>query len=98
MPKGDIGIIGVTISPVNPNRIWAIIENENGGVFRSEDGGDSWENINSDRSLRQRAWYYSRIYADPNDMNTVYVMNVSYHKSTDGGYTFSSKCTPWRPP
>ena len=94
MPKGDIGIIGVTISPVNPNRIWAIIENENGGVFRSEDGGDSWENINSDRSLRQRAWYYSRIYADPNDVNTVYVMNVSYHKSTDGGYTFSSKNAP----
>ena len=94
MPEGDFGIIGVSVSPVNPDRVWAIIENENGGVFRSDDGGDTWENINSDRNLRQRAWYYSRIYADPNDVNTLYVMNVSYHKSTDGGYSFTSKYAP----
>ena len=94
MPEGDIGIVGVAVSPVNPNRVWAIIENENGGVFRSDNGGETWENINSDRSLRQRAWYYSRIYADPNDVNTLYVMNVSYHKSTDGGYSFTSKYAP----
>ena len=94
MPEGILGIIGVTVSPTNPDRIWTIIENENGGVFRSDDGGTTWEKTNSDRSLRQRAWYYSRIYADTQDPNTVYVMNVSYHKSTDGGKTFSSANAP----
>jgi len=64
MPKGDMGIIGVTVSPADPDRLWAIIENEKGGVFRSDDGGKKWALVNSDRSLRQRAWYYSRIYAD----------------------------------
>jgi hypothetical protein len=62
--------------------------------YRSDDGGETWENVNSDRSLRQRAWYYSRIYADPKDENTVYVMNVAYHKSTDGGRTFKSAYAP----
>ena len=94
MPEGTIGIIGVTVSPVNPNRVWAIIENDKGGVFRSDDGGDNWELTNSDRSLRQRAWYYSRIYADTKDENTVYVMNVAYHKSTNGGKTFTSHYAP----
>lgn len=94
MPEGTLGIIGVTVSPANPDRVWAIIENENGGVFRSDDGGKTWEKTNSDRSLRQRAWYYSRIYADPKDADKVYVMNVSYHKSTDGGKTFSSHNAP----
>ncbi|GAB5416735.1 MAG: hypothetical protein Crog4KO_22240 [Crocinitomicaceae bacterium] len=94
MPKGTLGIIGVTVSPANPDRVWAIIENEKGGVFRSDDGGDTWEKTNSDRSLRQRAWYYSRIYADSQDPNKVYVMNVSYHKSTDGGSTFTSANAP----
>ncbi len=94
MPEGTLGIIGVTVSPANPDRVWAIIENEDGGVFRSDDGGENWEKTNSDRSLRQRAWYYSRIYADSQDPNKVYVMNVSYHKSTDGGKTFSSHNAP----
>jgi len=94
MPEGTLGIIGVTVSPANPDRVWAIIENDNGGVFRSDDGGKTWTKTNSDRSLRQRAWYYSRIYADPADADRVYVMNVSYHKSTDGGKTFSSHYAP----
>ena len=94
MPEGTLGIIGVTVSPANPDRVWAIIENDNGGVFRSDDGGKTWTKTNSDRSLRQRAWYYSRIYADPADADRVYVMNVSYHKSTDGGNTFSSHYAP----
>ena len=76
LPEGPHGIIGVTVSPVNPNRVWAIIENENGGVYRSDDAGATWEVLNSDRSLRQRAWYYTRIYADTEDANRVYVMNV----------------------
>jgi photosystem II stability/assembly factor-like uncharacterized protein len=94
MPEGTLGIIGVTVSPANPDRVWAIIENENGGVFRSDDGGKTWEKTNSDRSLRQRAWYYSRIYADSQDPDKVYVMNVSYHKSTDGGKTFTAANAP----
>lgn len=94
MPKGDMGIIGVTVSPSDPDRVWAIIENENGGVFRSDDGGKKWKLLNSDRSLRQRAWYYSRIYADSKDVNKVYVMNVAYHVSSDGGKTFKSNYAP----
>jgi photosystem II stability/assembly factor-like uncharacterized protein len=94
MPDGSVGIIGVTVSPVNPERVWAIIENENGGVFRSDNGGKTWEKTNSDRSLRQRAWYYSKIYADTKDVDKVYVMNVAYHTSTDGGKTFKARYAP----
>lgn len=93
-PKGTLGIIGVTVSPVDPERVWAIIENDNGGVIRSDDGGRNWTKTNSDRDLRQRAWYYSRIYADPQDVDRVYVMNVAYHVSTDGGKSFKQRYAP----
>lgn len=94
LPKDTIGIIGVAVSPARPERVWAIIESKTGGVFRSDDGGKKWTKINEDRSLRQRAWYYTRIYADTEDENTCYVVNVAYHKSTDGGKTFSTKYAP----
>jgi photosystem II stability/assembly factor-like uncharacterized protein len=94
MPEGTLGIIGVTVSPVNPERVFAIVEAKEGGVFRSDDGGKTWARTNDDRSLRQRAWYYSRIYADTEDEDIVYVMNVSYHKSKDGGKTFESSNAP----
>ncbi len=94
LPKGIWGISGVTVSPVNSNRIYAIIENDNGGVYRSDDAGKTWRKMNDDRNLRQRAWYYSRIYADTKDEDMVYVMNVSYHKSKDGGKTFTSYNAP----
>ncbi|MCH6236181.1 WD40/YVTN/BNR-like repeat-containing protein [Cognataquiflexum rubidum] len=94
LPEGTLGIIGVTISPVNPNRIWAMVENLNGGLFRSDDGGTTWEKTNEDRNLRQRAWYYTRLYADTQSDSTVYVLNVDYHKSTDGGKTFKNYDAP----
>ena len=94
-PTDTLGIIGVTVSPVNSERVWAIVENKDkGGVYRSEDGGDTWSLINSERKLRQRAWYYTRIYADSQDEEVVYVMNVRYHKSTDGGKTYSTYNAP----
>lgn len=88
MPEGPIGKIGVTVSPADSNRVWAIIEANEGGVFRSDDAGKTWERTNDERKLRQRAFYYSRIYADPIDKETVYGLNVDFWKSTDGGKTF----------
>jgi photosystem II stability/assembly factor-like uncharacterized protein len=94
LPKGTWGISCVSVSPVNSNRVYAIIENENGGVYRSEDAGTTWKKMNDDRNLRQRAWYYTKIYADTKDEDICYVMNVSYHKSKDGGKTFQSFNAP----
>ena len=94
MPAGVIGNIGVSVSPANPRRVYAIVEADSGGVFRSDDGGDSWTRVNADRSLRQRAWYYSRIYADPQDENTVYASNVSFQRSRDGGRTWQGLRPP----
>jgi len=93
--KGTLGIIGVTVSPVNSQKVWAIVENKDqGGVYFSDNAGESWKQINDNRSLRQRAWYYSKIYADSQNEDIVYVMNVRYHKSTDGGKTFKSANAP----
>ena len=94
LPGGIWGISGVTVSPVNSNRVWAIIENKAGGVYRSDDAGKTWKLINKERKLRQRAWYYTRIYADSQDEDGVYVMNVRYHKSTDGGRTYQTYNAP----
>lgn len=94
LPGGIWGINGVTVSPLNSNRVWAIIENENGGIYRSDDAGKTWKLVNKERKLRQRAWYYSRIYADTQDEDRVYVMNVRYHRSKDGGKTFETYNAP----
>ena len=89
LPQSDtLGIIGITVSPQNGDVLYAVVEAKSGGVFRSDNGGKSWTKTNESRALRQRAWYYSRIYADPQEENTVYVLNVGWHKSTDGGRTF----------
>lgn len=91
MPVGPLGKIGVTVSPADSNRVWAIVEANEGGVFRSDDAGKTWQRTNEERKLRQRAFYYSRIYADPWDKETVYGLNVDFWKSTDGGKTFDTE-------
>jgi photosystem II stability/assembly factor-like uncharacterized protein len=94
LPKGPLGISGITVSRSNPQNLYALVEAEEGGVFRSTDAGETWTKSNDSRDLRQRAWYYTRIYADPQDDDTVYVVNVRFHKSKDGGKTFSTIPTP----
>ncbi|MBA3650510.1 MAG: glycosyl hydrolase [Chthoniobacterales bacterium] len=87
-PEGILGRIGTTVSGADSNRIYAIIEAKEGGIFRSEDGGDSWEKINDDLRFRQRAWYFSKVYADPRSVDTLYVLNTGLFRSVDGGKTF----------
>ncbi|MEC8915780.1 MAG: glycosyl hydrolase [Candidatus Neomarinimicrobiota bacterium] len=94
LPEGNVGIIGVAISPLNSERIWALIENREGGLFRSDDGGETWTKTTSDNNLRQRAWYYTRIYADTQSEDVLYVLNVQFWRSKDGGKTFNSIRTP----
>jgi photosystem II stability/assembly factor-like uncharacterized protein len=94
LPGGTWGISGVAISPINSKKIFALIENQDGGLYRSDDGGNSWKKVNEDRNLRQRAWYYTRIYADTQNENRVYVMNVSFWRSEDGGKSFDRYRTP----
>lgn len=93
LPTGVLGKIGLAISPANSERIWALVEtpdHDDGGLFRSDDGGTSFTRINEDRELRTRHWYYTHIFANPKDFETVYVNNVNFWKSTDGGRNFTS--------
>lgn len=94
LPGGMLGKIGVTVSPEEPDRVWAIIEAKDGGIFRSDDGGETWSNMNDERRLRQRAFYYTRIYADSKDADTVYVLNTGLYRSTDGGKTYTTIRVP----
>lgn len=94
LPRGMLGKIGITVSPALPDRVWAIVEASDGGVFCSDNGGQTWRKMNEERRLRQRAWYYSRIYADPKDAETVYVLNTGFYRSVDRGRTFSSIRVP----
>jgi len=94
MPKGLWGKVGVTVSGADPNRVWALVEADSGGVFRSDNGGQTWERTSEDRNLRQRAFYYTRIYAHPKDRERVYVLNVGFHGSRDGGKTFPDRFNP----
>ena len=94
LPRGIIGNIGITVSPANPDRVWAIVEAEEGGVFRSDNAGRTWTKVNEERRLRQRAWYYTRIYADPKNADSVYVLNTGFYRSNDGGRTYTNIPVP----
>lgn len=89
LPDGIKGRIGVSVSAADPNRVFALVEAENGGLFRSDDGGNRFRLINPDRNFRQRAWYYTHVFADPVDADTVYIANVGLWRSIDAGKSFS---------
>ncbi len=87
LPSGLVGRIGVAVSSANSNRVYAMVENDNGGLFKSDDAGATWTLMNTDRSIRQRAFYYTHIFADHKNADVVYVQNTSQFRSTDGGKT-----------
>jgi photosystem II stability/assembly factor-like uncharacterized protein len=87
LPDGILGRIGVAVA-YSGNRVWALIEADKGGLFRSDDGGDNWTLTNSDRQYRQRAFYYTHVFADPRSADGVYVLNTGMYRSNDGGRTF----------
>ena len=89
LPSGIMGRIGVSVSGADSNRVYAMIESKDGGLFRSDDGGENWIRINEDGRLRQRPWYFSHVFADPKSADTVYVLNTGMLRSTDGGRTFN---------
>ncbi|WP_372974245.1 glycosyl hydrolase [Muriicola sp.] len=95
LPK-EFGKAGISVSRANPERVFAVIEadGEKGGVYRSDDAGKKWTQVNKDRINIARSWYYMEIFADPQDENTVYVLNAPVTKSIDGGKTFSPLPTP----
>ena len=95
LPQGMVGRIGVATSSTNPNTVWALVGDvPSGGVFRSDDGGNAFRRINTDRSLTGRSSYYAHIFSDPRDDNVVYAANQNFYKSTDGGTTFSPMPVP----
>ena len=95
LPTGNVGKVGVTVSPANPRRVWALVEAEpGGGLYRSDDRGATWTLVSTDKQVRGRPWYYGHVRADPVDPNKVYVMNVPLLRSTDGGATFKAIPVP----
>jgi len=96
LPEGIVGRIAVTVSPADPDRVWALVEapEKDAGLYRTDDGGESWRRVNRERRFLQRAWYYIHAYADPKNPDTVYVLNTGFYKSNDGGRTFQSFSVP----
>ena len=94
LPTGVKGKIGVAVSPAKPDRVWALIEAEDGGLFRSDNGGESWDKLTGQTNLWWRAWYYIHLFAHPTDPETCYVLSVEFFKSSDGGRSFVSLPMP----
>jgi photosystem II stability/assembly factor-like uncharacterized protein len=93
-PNGLLGRIGVAVSAAEPDRVYAIVEAQQGGIYRSDNGGESWRRVNPSTEYTQRAWYFHHIFADPKNADTVYVLNTGLYKSTDGGRSFSALRAP----
>ena len=89
LPGGILGRIDVAVSAADPKRVYAMIEAKDGGLYRSDDRGETWERVSQDGRIRQRAWYFSKIYADPKAVDTVYALNTGMLRSTDGGKSFN---------
>jgi photosystem II stability/assembly factor-like uncharacterized protein len=95
LPKGILGKIGVAASPVQSGRLWAIIEHQpDGGIYRSYDYGETWVVGSKDQRMISRAWYYMHVTADPQDANTIYINNLGFWRSTDGGHNWTELSTP----
>ncbi|MCE7992004.1 MAG: glycosyl hydrolase [Roseivirga sp.] len=94
LPEGVMGKIGVSVSRADPKRVWAIIEADKGGLYKSDNGGKSWRLVNPDRLLRARSWYYMHIQAHPTEKESVFIMNAPVLQSTDGGKTFVNMRAP----
>ena len=90
MPNGLKGKIICTVSPIDHNKLWAIVENAQYGVYNSEDGGDTWSRVSTMNDLTQRPWYFSQIFADTKSENTLYILNVEFFKSIDGGASWKT--------
>ena len=88
LPEGELGRIGVSVSGANSNRVYALIEAKEGGLYRSDDAGETWTRVNDDERYRQRAWYYMHVFADPQIPDRVYVLNTGAFRSNDGGKSF----------
>lgn len=96
LPSGVLGRIGVSISAARPERVWALVTatGDRGGLYRSDDGGGAWRLTSSDHRLTTRGWYYTHVHADPVDPETVWVNNVHFLKSIDGGQSFERRGVP----
>jgi photosystem II stability/assembly factor-like uncharacterized protein len=94
LPRGVLGRMGVVVSPADGRRVYAVIEADDGALFRSEDGGDTWQRASEEPGLRGRPWYYMHVFADPRDVDTVWVADYSLWKSIDGARTFGEVATP----
>ncbi|MCB0686058.1 MAG: glycosyl hydrolase [Saprospiraceae bacterium] len=87
-----LGKIGLSVSPTNPDRVYAIVETEKSksGLYRSDNGGVNWKLMSNDQNITARSWYYMEVFADPNNQDVVYVLNAPLMRSIDGGKTFES--------
>ena len=94
IPEGPLGRISVSVSGADPNVVYALIEAKKGGLYRSDDGGAKWSLINDDHRFRQRAWYFTHVWADPKDSNRVYIANTGLYRSIDGGKSFERLPAP----
>src|SRR5205823_6110812 len=94
LPKGLKGRMGVAVSPAKTGRVWATVEAEDCGLYRTDDHGATWELVSDNRDLQGRPWYYQHVFADPQDPDTAWILNYQSWKSIDGGRTFTQVTTP----